>query len=183
MTQPTIRRILTSIILTLVSVTIAFAEPSASIVIPGHSRNPWQGAQSIGASESKLKLSVVTIDQPNRRQTCHVQSFTVEKLVCSRAIGGPRTYLPEQVLALIVPGDGGLRLPMWLGFNGGLGTAIWGTVALAAACPACAVGTGIAALICFCAAGAIAYADDQPDRLLYLAPGQHLSGKLGSVQS
>jgi hypothetical protein len=35
----------------------------------------------------------------------------------------------------------------------------------------------------FDAAGAIAIGDDQPDRLLYLAPGQHLSSKLGFVQS
>ena len=75
-----------------------------------------------------------------------------------------------------------MRLPMFLGFNAGLGAAIWGTVVLAAACPACAVGTGIAALFFFSAAGVTAYADGQPDRLLYLAPGQTLSGKLGFVE-
>lgn len=183
MTQRTVRHILTSIVLTLVSATIAFAQSSTSIEIPVDSHNSWQAAQLVGASKSKLKLSVVTIDQPNHRQTCHVQSFTVDKLVCSRAVGGPRTYLPQQILALIVPGDDRLRIPIWLGLNGGLGAAIWGTVALAAACPACAAGTAIAALICFGAAGAIAYGDDQPDRLLYLAPGQKLSSKLRFVQS
>jgi hypothetical protein len=183
LTQRTVRHILTSIVLTLVSATIAFAQSSTSIEIPVDSHNSWQVAQLVGASKSKLKLSVVTIDQPNHRQTCHVQSFTVDKLVCSRAIGGPRTYLPEQVLALIVPGDGGSTLRVVLGLNAGLGAAIWGTVVLAAACPACAAGTAIAALICFSFAGAILVTDDQPDRLLYLAPGQHLNGKLGYVQS
>jgi hypothetical protein len=117
------------------------------------------------------------------RQTCRVQSFTNDKLVCSRAIGGPRTHLPKQVAALILPGDGSLKLKLMLGLNGGSGAAIWGTVVLAAACPACAVATGVVALVLFCAAGAIGMGDDQPDRLLYLAPGQTLSRKLGYVGS
>ena len=71
---------------------------------------------------------------------------------------------------------------MVLGLNGGLGAAIWGAVVLAATCPVCAVATGIAAYFFFGAAGAILIGDDQPDRLLYLAPGQELSRKLGYVQ-
>jgi hypothetical protein len=66
------------------------------------------------------------------------------------------------------------------------GGAIWGTVVLAATCPACAVAAGIAT---FCYFG-IAWLftdgftnfDRQPDRLLYLAPGQKLTGKLGSIK-
>jgi len=54
---------------------------------------------------------------------------------------------------------------------------------LAAPCPACAVVTGIVALLLFGAAGAILVGDNQPDRLLYLAPGQQLTGKLRFVQS
>jgi len=178
MTQRIARTLFTA---ALVSATIAAAQSATSkIEIPVATHESWQAAQLTGPS--KGKLVIVTLDRPRRRQTCHVQSFTPDKLVCSRAIGGPRTYRPEQVLALILPGDDHLKLPLWLGFNGGLGVAIWGTVVLAAACPACAVGTGIAALICFGAAGAIAYADDRPDRLLYLAPGRELSGKLGQVQ-
>jgi hypothetical protein len=131
---------------------------------------------------AKHKVFVVTVDKPDRKQACGVQSFTADKLFCSRALGGSRTISREQVVAIIQPGDGGSRVPLWIGFNGGLGASIWGTVVLAAACPACAAATAIAALIFFCAAGAVAYADDQPDKLLYQAPGQELSRKLGYVE-
>jgi hypothetical protein len=128
------------------------------------------------------KLFVVTLDQPHHRQPCSTLSFTIDKLVCSRVLGEPRTYLPQQVLALIVPGDGRAKLWFVLGINGGMGTAIWGTVVLAAACPACAVATGVAAFLLFVVAAGVLAADDQPDRLLYGAPGQKLSRKLGYVQ-
>jgi hypothetical protein len=181
MSRRTIRSIVTFLALALVSAIIAFAQSAISVEVPiATASNTWQFAQAI--SSSKRKLFVVTFDQPNRRQTCHVQSFTQDKLVCSRAIGGPRTWPPKQVVALILPGDDELRLRVILGLNGGMGAAIWGTVVLAAACPACAVATGIAAFLLFGAAGAILISDDQPDRLLYLAPGQKLSGKLGFVQ-
>jgi hypothetical protein len=141
----------------------------------------WQTAQAGGSPKHKLFL--VTLDQPTHRQSCRVQSFTLDRIVCSRVVGGPRTYLRQQLVAIIVPGDAGLKLWPALGLNIGLGAAIWGTVVLAVTCPACAVATGIAALLFFGAAGAILIGDDQPDRLLYLAPGQQLSGKLGFVQS
>jgi hypothetical protein len=145
----------------------------------------WEGAQLVGASRvsgSKSRIVVVTMDKPDRRQGCRVQSFTVDKIVCSRVFGGSRTYTTQQVLALIIPGDGGARIPLFLGLNAGLGASIWGTVVLAAACPACAVGTGVAALFFFGFAGAVAYSDGQPDRLLYRAPDQELSRKLGYVE-
>ncbi len=179
-------RIFTIIALAVVSATIAVAQsPTATKALEKASNNispgnDWQIAQQVGAS--KGKLYVVAVDQPNRRQGCRVRSFTLDKLVCSRAFGGSRTYLPQQVVALIVPGDDELRLPVWLGLNGGLGAAIWGTVVLAATCPVCAAATGVAALFFFSAAGVVSYADGQPDQLLYLAPGQQLTGKLGSVQ-
>jgi hypothetical protein len=182
MPHRTIRSILTLFALALVSATIALAQSSTSSktpVIP--TRNNWQITQSVGSS--KGKLFIVTLDQPDRKQTCHIQSFTIDKLVCSRAIGGPRTYLPQQIAALILPGDGYLKLRLVLGLNGGLGAAIWGTVVLAATCPPCAVATGIVALALFSAAGAILYGDEQPDGLLYLAPGQQLSKKLGFIES
>jgi hypothetical protein len=180
--QRTIRSILTMLAFSLVSASIAHAQSSTSVEIPvTPTRNNWQIAQSVGSS--KIKLFVVTLDQPDRRQTCRVQSFTVDKLVCSRAIGGPRTYLPQQIIALILPGDGNLKLRLVLGLNAGLAAAIWGTVVLAPTCPGCAVATGIVALVLFCAAGAILIGDDQPNGLLYLAPGQQLSKKLGFVQS
>jgi hypothetical protein len=170
--------------LLLISSTVAVAQSSSTagvVTIPiGRGGHTWGDAQSSGSS--KHRLYVVTLDQPQRRQSCHVQSLTAEKLVCSRAIGGPRTYLPQQVLALILPGDGHVRLPIWLALNGGLGAAIWVTVVLTATCPACAAATAFAALLFFGAAGAIAYGDDVPDKLLYLAPDHELSRKLGYVQ-
>ena len=153
---------------------------SETFVIPINTGNTWQVAQSVGPS--KGKIFVVTLGQPERRQTCHIRSFTLDKLVCARAIGAPRTYLPRQVLALILPGDGGFKLRFVLLANGGLGAAIWGTVVLAATCPVCAAATGIAAFFFFGAAGAVLIGDDQPEHLLYLAPGQQLTGKLRSVQ-
>jgi hypothetical protein len=191
MPQRIIRNILTLFTIAFASATIALAQFATSTEVQPlttsdthditlNSGKTWQGAQVVGSSMGKLL--VVTIDQPDRRQTCRVHSFTLDKLVCSHAIGGPRTYLPQQVAALFIPGDGHLKLRLVLGLNGGMGAAIWGTVVLAATCPACAVGTGIAALLLFLAAGAILIGDDQPDRLLYIAPGLPLSGKLGYVQ-
>ncbi len=182
MPQRSIRSILVLFAVALVSATIAIAQPPASTEAHAiHTSNTWQIAQSVGPS--KGKLFVITVDQPDRKQSCRIQSFTVDKLVCSRAIGGPRTYLPQQIVALILPGDGDLKLRLLLGLNGGLAAAIWGTVVLVATCPPCAVATGIVALVLFNAAGAVLIGDDEPDHLLYLAPGQRLSGKLGFVQS
>ena len=187
MPQQTIRRILIISPLVLVSAAIAFAQSPTSTetaAIPvgnTSSSNSWQVAQEAGSSTGRL--FVVTLDQPHRRQACRIKSFTVDKLVCFRAVSGSRTYLPAQVAALILPGDGHLRLWLVLGFNAGLGAAIWGTVVFAAACPGCAVATGIAALCLFLAATDVLIGDDQPDRLLYLAPGERLSRKLGYVES
>ena len=179
-----IRSILTYFVLALASATMVFAQSSTSSETspeaPVITRNTWRAAQMI---KSKGKLFVVTIDQPDRKRACRIQSFTLDKLVCSRTVGGSRTYLPKQVVALILPGDDHLQLKLFLGFNAGLGAAIWGTVVLAATCPPCAVGTGIAALLFFDLAGLSAFADSESNRLLYLAPGQQLSKKLGFVES
>ncbi len=185
MHERTIRSIVALFALALVGATFALAQSSNSAqvaTVPTQSSNAgsWQVARQAGPSRGKLV--VVTLDQPTRRQTCRIQSFTKDKLVCSGAIGGSRTYLPQQVLALILPGNNSLRTLWLLGFNGGLGAAIWGTVVLAAACPACAVGTGIAALFFLGEAGVTLFADGEPDRLLYLSPGEKLTGKLRFVQ-
>jgi hypothetical protein len=181
MHQRTIRSILTIFPLAIVSATIALAQSITSSEVPAiATNNSWQATQLAGSS--KGKLYVVTLDQPHRRQTCRIQSFTMDKLVCSHTIGGPRTYLPQQIAALIVPGDDGLKVRLVLGLNGGIAAAIWGTVVLAVSCPACAVATGIVALVLFSAAGAVLAGDDRPDYLLYLAPGQQLTGKLRFAQ-
>jgi len=170
-----IRSVFTLIAIVVVSTVMAYSQ-GITYEIPINDHGSWQAAHLTGPT--KGKLLVVTFDKPDRRQTCHIQSFTRDKLVCSRAFGGSRTYLAEQVIALILPGDEGLRLPLWIGFNGGLGASIWGTVVLAAACPVCAAGTAIAAVFFFAAAGVCAYADGVPDKVLYLAQGQELSTKI-----
>jgi hypothetical protein len=175
--------VLTLFGIVLVSATSTLAQSSTSpdvVDLNLNHKNSWAGAQLIGSAK-RGKLIVVTTDKPDRRQSCRVQLFTADKLVCSRAFGGSRTYTPEQIAALILPGDAGSKIPVVIGLNVGLGAAIWGTVVLTATCPACAVGTGIAAFLLFVVAGGILAADDQPDTLLYLAPGQHLSRKLGYI--
>jgi hypothetical protein len=184
MHQRTNRSILGLFALAVASAGVAVAQSPTSTETPdipaGGMNSTWQAAQSPGSP--KNKLFVVTVDQPQRRQVCHVRSFTPDRLVCSRAIGSPRVCVLQQILAVILPGDGDLKLQLVLGLNGGLGAAIWGTVILAATCPACAAATGIAAFLFFGAAGAVLIGDDQPDRLLYLARGQQLSAKLGYIQ-
>jgi len=181
MSQRIARRILTFSAVAVVAASMAGAQsqalPEAIKVADAHT---WLDAQS--AASSGHKLFLVTLDKPDRHKACRVQSFSSEKVVCSRAIGGPRTYLRQQLLAIILPGDDGLKLKLLLWFNGGLGAAIAGTIVLVATCPACAAATALAALVLFSAAGAIAYGDDVPARLLYLAPGRKLSRKFGRVQ-
>lgn len=173
--------LITAAAITLASATVGRAQ-ATTLYVPTNTdaMQTWQLAQSVGAS--KGKLYVVTVDKPNNRQSCRIQSFTLDKLVCSHVFGGSHTYLPQQVIALLIPGDRELKLRLVIGLNGGMAAAVWGTVVLAAACPACAVGTGIVALALFSAAGAILVGDDQPDRLLYLATGRRLSDKLGYIQ-
>jgi len=180
MFQQTIRNILT---LALVSATIAVAQSSApreAFKIPDVANNDWQLAQRAGPS--KGKIVVVTLDQPQRRQACRIQSFTVDQLVCSGGRGGPRTFLPQQILALIRPGNEAFRRPMFVLFNAAMGAEIWGTVVLVATCPACAAVTAFLAFYSFGAAWVALLGDDESDSLLYLAPGQKLTGKLSSIQ-
>jgi hypothetical protein len=121
--------------------------------------------------------------QPTHRIACRVQSFTVDQLACKRPFGKTRIYKPQEVAALITPGDNDLKLRLVLGLNVALAAAIWGTVVLAPTCPPCAVGTGIAAFFFFGAAGGVLIGDDQPNQLIYLAPGQTLNKKLGYVKT
>ena len=184
MPQRTTRKILICFALALAFVTIARAQSptsSETVTIPvDRANDEWQVAQSI--SSSSRKILVVTLHQPERRASCHIRSFTVDKLVCSRAFGGTHTYLRQQVIALILPGDDDVRLRFVLGLNAVLGAAIWGTVVLAPICPACAVVTGVIALGLFGATGAVLIGDGQPDQIFYLAPGQKLTDKLSSVE-
>jgi hypothetical protein len=183
MSHEAIRRVLTLFALAFGCATVAFAQSRTSpetVAIPIAGSNSWQHA--VQAGSSKGKLVVVTLDQPRRRQTCRMQSYTPDELVCFRGNRGSRTYLRQDVLALILPGSGG-KLLFVLGTSAELGVAIWGTVVLAATCPACAVATAFGTLVYVGAAWADFLSEYQPDRLLYLAPGQKLSRKLGYVKS
>jgi hypothetical protein len=194
MPQRTIRSLSILIALVLASATTALAQSPAPVDLPPAItpvRNMemttlatapaegWEVARS--ASPSGGRILVVTVDKPNRRQSCRVQSFTDEKVVCSRGFGDSRTYLKQQVAALILPGDEALTTGLFVGFNAGLGASIWATVALAAACPLCAAGTAVAAFVFFDLAGLTAFTGGEPDRIAYLAPGQKLSPKFNSV--
>ena len=183
MTQRAVRRILVILAFTLGSAGIALAQSATSletVTIPIAASNSWQAA--LRAGSSKGKLSVVTLDQPNRRQSCRMQSYTPKELVCFRGSGGARTYLMQDVLALILPSNGRMKRAFVLGLNGVSAAAIWGTVVLATTCPACAVVTGIAAVWYLGLAGVTLICDNRPDHLLYVAPGQQLTGKLRFVR-
>lgn len=175
MIQRSIRTMFLLFAVVLIVATVASAQnPTTTEVVALPTINNWQAAQSSAAGHER-KLFVVTVDQPQRKQTCRVRSFTEDKLVCKS-----RTYLPQQVLAIILPSDHALR--WFLGLNAGLGASIYGTVVLAAICPACAAATAFTTLVCFSFAGAIAMSDNRPEHLLYLAEGQHLTGKLSSLE-
>lgn len=181
---PTLRSFSVVLALTLVSATVALAQTPAPVDLPAaipverteltipvkSPADSWQVAQS--DSPARSRILVVTIDKPNHTQSCRVQSITDEKIVCSNAFGASRTYLKQQVAALILPGDEALTAWLFAGFNVGLGASIWGSVVLAAACPVCAAGTALAALVFFELAGVTAFTGGEPDTLVYLAPGQ-----------
>ena len=181
MRRPTVRNTLMLFVFALVLTTIALAQSSISAIEVGNTANhTWESARRLGSSGHKLV--VVTFDQPLRRQACRVKSFTEDELDCKRAFGKSRVYRLQQVLALILPGDRGTRIPLLIVENAEMGAAIWGAVVLAATCPACAAATAFVALYCFVGTGVIALGDYQPDRLLYLAPGHKLTGKLAHVK-
>lgn len=183
MRQPINRNLLHVLAFVLASASVAYGQnPSNVDIATANPSKGWKGAEDL--TPVKSKRYVVTTDQPDRKQSCRVQSFTDDELVCARANGRSRTYKREQIVALIVPGTKSETLAFLLGFNAGLGASIWGTVALVATCPVCAAGTALAAFIFFGMAGVTAMADDAsaPEQLLYLAPGQVLSHKFRSVE-
>lgn len=171
-------RALTSILaLTLLSLPFAQGEDQVTFphALAAESFHTWDVARL--RAPSGRSVFVVTMARPTHRVACRVTSFTRDQLACKVPFGATRIYKPQEVAALILPGDDDLRLRLVLGFNTALAAAIWGTLVLAPTCPPCAVATGIAALFFFGAAGAVLIGDDQPDSLLYLAPGQQLQIK------
>lgn len=184
----TARRIVTVLATALICTAVALAQsPTATgaVTIPISNKvsanSIWPEAGSGGAY--KGKVFVVTFDRPDHRQACHIQSITEDRLTCSRGIGAPRTYLREKIVALIIAGDAGSKLPIVLGFNVGLGAAIWGTVVLAATCPPCAVATSIVAFAFFGGAGAVLIGDDQPTASCTLPPANNCRGSSASLNA
>jgi hypothetical protein len=186
MSQRAIRCVLIAFALALASAIIAVAQSSNSpeaFKVPignGPAGDNWQAALSRRIFMGRLV--VVTLDRPNSRQGCRLDSYTPDELVCSRAHGRRRTYLRQQVAALILPGYGGLQLGELIALHGGSGAAIWGTVVLAASCPICAAATAFAAFG-YLIGAAFVRGEDESDRLLYLAPCQQLSHKFAHIKS
>jgi hypothetical protein len=154
----------------IVALAPVLAQTNIASTLPEGATSNWEDAQATLASRGRL--IVVTADEPHQRRVCHVHSITAEKLVCRNGIGRTRTYLPEQIAALIVPGDKVFTIAMFTGINAGLGASIWASVVLAAACPLCAAGTAVAAFLFFDLGGAILFTGPDPERLVYFAPGQ-----------
>jgi hypothetical protein len=164
------------------SLALAQQKPSTELVQDAVSlpaTGPHQDWAKVSAiASSRKKIIIATLAQPTRRRTCRVQSFTAGQLVCKGSFGTTHIYKPQEIAALIIPGDNDIRIRFLLGFNSALGAAVWGTVVLAPVCIPCAVATGIAALIFFGAAGATCYGDGQSEALICSAPGQILQVQL-----
>ncbi len=179
MTRSTVYRIMILAGLAAGLAAMGRAQAGNSVEVPvrgdsadGPVTNEWQIAQRAGTSYRRL--FVVTVDQPKRRQSCRVQSFTAEKLVCSRSKGRNKIYLPQEVSALIVPGSGGDRMWFFIGFSAEVGATIWGVAVLVAGCPGCAVAAGIAGFSWFGLAWLMGRPERRPEKLLYLALGTQL---------
>jgi len=173
LSQQTLRRLLALATLTLLSATLALAQEPASTIgskPAAASEDNWTFAQSFGSP--KRKLFVATKAHPKLRHGCHVQSFTLDQIVCRDDLAVIHTYKRENVAAVILAGDSELRARVFIGANAALGAAIWGTIVLAPVCPPCAAATAFGAFVAFAVGGVTGYTDDVPDRLLYLAPGQ-----------
>ncbi|MGA1984117.1 MAG: hypothetical protein ABSG84_16835 [Acidobacteriaceae bacterium] len=175
MAHPIARTLTTILALTLLSQTLALAQDQrmpAADPLQRWNRASWQ-------APSGSEILVITMARPTHRIACRVQSFTVDQLVCKRPSGKTRLYQPQDIAALITPAQRDLWPGLLLGFTGAGAAATWGTVVLAATCIPCAVATGVAAGFLYLAGGvaligALAGPSEQPEALLYLAPGQTL---------
>lgn len=190
LSQPTLRRLLTLATLTLLSATLALAQnnaqpPSSSSARPpayslvhsaSYDKPAFTNWYSLAQVNPSGKLFVVTHENPKHRHTCHVQSFSIDQLICSDHAG--TTYRTQDIAALIVPGNYiSQHVSLAIG-NAALGAAIWGTIILAPVCPLCAAATAFGAFSAFGFSATTLMCDNVPDRLLYLTPGQSLQVKL-----
>jgi hypothetical protein len=182
--QQTLRRILILATLALLSATLALAQSPAlwSSWPPSAPRsNTFRGAIAIGPSHGKLY--VVTIAHPKQEQTCRIQSFKQDQLVCLGNHGHtPVVYRAQDIAALITPGLHSGILATFLGFVGAGAGAITGAVFLASismigAVAVAAAGGFLLLFSTYLAMGADSY---DSDIVLYLAPSQTLQVKLRS---
>ena len=117
-------RIAATLTAILLSASLALAQQTPtpepeSASAPKFDQSNWAKA-SAGAS-SKHKLIIATSADPTRRHACHVESFTPDQLVCKGSFGKTNTYRPQEIAALILPGDiDDLRIRFLLGFNSAL---------------------------------------------------------------
>jgi hypothetical protein len=134
------------------------------------SPNLWAGVYA------GSKVEVVTMAEPKRVQKCHVKSFEVDQIVCSRRFGRkPVSYKREDVAAIIDPGK---EASCWgfFGLAGGGVGAVTSAILLRSS-PAIAVPLGIAGAVALWFSPSLLCADDgdgMPPRLLYLKPGEQL---------
>ena len=141
--------------------------------------NTFRGAMALGPTQGKLY--VVTFAHPKQEQACRIQSFKEDQLVCSRNRGhAPVVYRAQDVAALITPGVHSGILPTFLGVVGAGAGAITGAVFLASVTIAGAVAVAVAGgfLLLLSTCVAMGADSDNPDSVLYLAPGQQLQVKL-----
>ena len=172
------RTLTTALALAFLSLTLARAQDQHSLA--NHpavdTLHTWEHAQYVGATRKEYLRHhhgpahapyrlprPVPLRRPTRLQALFQQT--------------PHLHASKEVAALTTPSDDGLKLRIVLALNGVAAAAIWGTVVLASTCIPCAVATGVAAFLFLVAAGGILAADDQPETLLYLAPGQKLQVK------
>lgn len=192
LSQSIVRRTLTLTALTILSASPALAQdlPSQltsptvtsrreSAISPPQPNEPQYADWSrLGQLHLGGKYFVITRAHPIVRHTCNVRSFTVDQLACKDSLGATHIYKPQEIAALIIPGEYDFRLRFVLGANAVMAAAIWGTIALVPVCAPCAAATAFAAFVAFAASGSILTGDEKPDSLLYLAPGQTLRVRL-----
>ncbi len=186
MTQQTLRRILTLATLTLLSATIALAQtaaPPAHPELPSLSNNNWSYAKDRGVPERTL--FVITTARSTHRINCRARTFTDDQLTCKGPFGRTRTYKAQDIAALILSGED---------------TAIRHIMVVVAVISACAIAGAVflnpvarfgsfllglagGAAFLILEPGLAMAADDQPDELLYLAPGQTLQVKTPRLTS
>ena len=173
MTDRTIRFLSTILAVILLSRTMAMAQAKP---IPAGPIYSWTNTSL--RTQSDKKLVVITIAEPTHRFACRVLSSTDEQLECQGSRGKTRIYRPQQIAALILPGQGRLREWLWIGFNTPGILIGWATLRLGDTCKPCAVPTGVAFAL-FGVAHSVHLEEYDPDHLIYLAPPEQLHDAKG----